>query len=1437
MSNFESAISVTSAFGPIRIELYDQHATRLARGFGQLQHIVPPGVYSLRYGSGVDFREELIRVVRGQTVERHIDHKISTAAPISTSVTSHEFHRGAAENLSRNPTPVQPGGRAGLMVFARVVDGDGRGPISMHGLRLLDSSLKEICSLEAAQFQHPNDGWAGACLEVAPGGYALKWTDGSDLSSGGVLQSLWASKEWTTILFLGYGVPPNEVFAEGDVPSGQVLFRQAASIHMAPFDAGFKAGPDALHIKSQPLDWESREARVGQALDLALLGLRNGSTVVPDDLLDLLLQSKFGNPMLGIVGAYALLQRRSPDWPRVNLVLSNLDRLLGPGHPDVSALAAMGLNAGDPQPSVRPTPVAWPPMLSAGYRAILDRDWRDPQELIQPGSQAALAAPALQPEFPWTCWATDYAGVGPAVEGTESLATTSGPSKELQQLYELFPSIVGGTLTFSKPVDLGGESLTPYRQTLGTVPHVPSPVESGALAGTMSRMMRQVRTLQQLDPKLQTRDLKPAHFRQMGLPKSSVEEVLAVLQAIPENTSMVTTGTAKGGATALSAKEQEVERVAKARIASTRTQIKESLKNIAAGNPLGAEKDTPRLVRRLMSRNQLSKEEAGAVARGVRATAAMIEKSQQPLSRERLGELGAEAIWGDTIDFVGVSFLERGRLAARSVGRISFANGQPQGTGFLIADGLLMTNNHVISTPAEAQSMVVEFDYELDLQERARVVSKFALDPNGFFVTHPVQGLDFTVVAVGARLDGSKDLSDYGWCALSASNDKHAIGEAVNIVQHPRGRYKEVVLRENRLVARAEEALHYAADTEPGASGSPVFNSQWQPIALHHWGVAFHAVVDDRGQRVPAEINEGIRISAIVRALAAMVPQLGAAQSERLRRTLALWESTGPLVVPVAESRSTTSSGGAGTAPSTWANPDGTVTLTLPLEITIAVGGLRQPTQQPSTAPLPVAQSISSGATAGTREATKPNPDYEDRLGYDEGFIPGHIVPLPALTGAMLADAARRLNAQPGSNPTELKYHHFSAVVCRSRRLSYFVACNIDGKTSKYINRDTGEVQALDPSNPDHGLMEVLGGAEASEKWYDDPRLAQGAVAGQATYSDQVIAGFPTGMGRTLRMFQRGHMVRRLDPAWGTKSQALLAEADTFHFTNCVPQVGFFNMGKANPNTTGAGGGRLWRAVENLVLRNARNTRSRVSCFTGPIFGTADRVYRDIKIPMRFFKIAVWADEDGLRSLAMIADQSKVLKVWPESLFSSLATLGSEAFQDPDELEKVDDFLTTIADVESLTGFDFGDAVRDADIRSGSEALRPVDVAAAAHVIEFGNASELLYRIADKAKLSVAKLQETVKQTWDDMRVPGTLAYENAKAVSLNIARLPELADEAVEVRPAGAGVAGVDVIFAGLRAVPRSVWKKLWDGVLLPSIKKQFGETAIQPQDPPAGS
>jgi hypothetical protein len=88
-------------------------------------------------------------------------------------------------------------------------------------------------------------------------------------------------------------------------------------------------------------------------------------------------------------------------------------------------------------------------------------------------------------------------------------------------------------------------------------------------------------------------------------------------------------------------------------------------------------------------------------------------------------------------------------------------------------------------------------------------------------------------------------------------------GAYVTVVGHPGGGGLKLSIRGNDLIAYDTEQVkaHYKAPTEPGSSGSPVFNKDWQLIAVHHAG-------SDRLPRVDGitgfyEANEGITLPAI----------------------------------------------------------------------------------------------------------------------------------------------------------------------------------------------------------------------------------------------------------------------------------------------------------------------------------------------------------------------------------------------------------------------------------------------------------------------------------------------------------------------------------------------------------------------------------------------
>jgi V8-like Glu-specific endopeptidase len=82
------------------------------------------------------------------------------------------------------------------------------------------------------------------------------------------------------------------------------------------------------------------------------------------------------------------------------------------------------------------------------------------------------------------------------------------------------------------------------------------------------------------------------------------------------------------------------------------------------------------------------------------------------------------------------------------------------------------------------------------------------------------------------------------------------------IIGHPRGRDLELSLQDNHLLALNERVLHYRTPTEPGSSGSPVFEPEdWRVVALHHKGNELMARID--GTPGTYQANEGISILAL----------------------------------------------------------------------------------------------------------------------------------------------------------------------------------------------------------------------------------------------------------------------------------------------------------------------------------------------------------------------------------------------------------------------------------------------------------------------------------------------------------------------------------------------------------------------------------------------
>lgn len=530
----------------------------------------------------------------------------------------------------------------------------------------------------------------------------------------------------------------------------------------------------------------------------------------------------------------------------------------------------------------------------------------------------------------------------------------------------------------------------------------------------------------------------------------------------------------------------------------------------------------------------------------------------------------------NTADFVDVRYLELGLAAARAVGRIEVRDGagdvEGHGTGSMVSARLLLTNHHVLPDADAAASSVVEFDVQDGLDGRPLPSKTFALDPATFFLAD--EALDFALVAVG---EGPEPLAGFGFNRLIEARGKGLVGECVTIVQHPRGGPKRIALRENKIVDVADPMLHYEADTEPGSSGSPVFNDQWEVVALHHASVA----APDRPELGGFQ-NEGILVRRIV---AFVRDQPLAPAARRLFDELVEPESLARPPIARSSPPSTTFGGGLQTSTGNGGPPSlpptaplpavaAATELVLPLEVTLRLGS-------PAGA---MASAGSNGTGAGQELAI--DPDYARRGGYDPRFLgAASELPLPALSGDLLADAS-----------PVLAYHHFSVVQSRARRLAYFTAVNIDGAQSARIRR-------------------------GRDKWVFDPRIPVSEQTGEAVYADNPL--------------DRGHLVRRLDPAWGaTEQERQFANDDTFHFTNCTPQHEDFNQNQ-----------QTWAGLEDYVLENADNRDLRVSVFTGPVLAADDDPFEGVRLPRQFWKVVAMVKQGGqLSATGYLLSQERLLR-------------------------------------------------------------------------------------------------------------------------------------------------------------------------------------------------
>ncbi len=224
--------------------------------------------------------------------------------------------------------------------------------------------------------------------------------------------------------------------------------------------------------------------------------------------------------------------------------------------------------------------------------------------------------------------------------------------------------------------------------------------------------------------------------------------------------------------------------------------------------------------------------------------------------------------------FKTLTWYRNGLSRCRAVGQVENVNEDGFGSGYVVEgkslhpdlpDRVFMTNSHVVPEglpPGEALVFFRGLDADV-AAKGIRVTGLWWRDPS----TSP--GLDTAIIELESLPDGIDPLP----LAAELPRLDGATPQRAYVIGHPRGLSQpQFSLQDNLLLDYDSTHVHYRSPTEPGSSGSPVFDNNWALIALHHAGAVDTPRLNQHGGSYAA--NEGIRLSAIIDALRARPPHL-----------------------------------------------------------------------------------------------------------------------------------------------------------------------------------------------------------------------------------------------------------------------------------------------------------------------------------------------------------------------------------------------------------------------------------------------------------------------------------------------------------------------------------------------------------------------------------
>lgn len=584
------------------------------------------------------------------------------------------------------------------------------------------------------------------------------------------------------------------------------------------------------------------------------------------------------------------------------------------------------------------------------------------------------------------------------------------------------------------------------------------------------------------------------------------------------------------------------------------------------------------------------------------------------------------------------SVKERLKPMLRSIGRIEVP-GAPWvpygGTGFIVGPNIVMTNRHVAAIVTEGVGTRLQYQAGDAAVNFRREVGSPANDPSVQFTVRSVLMIHPYWDMALLKTEG---LEGYAPLRLSVQSSEELVGREVLTVGYP-GRddrndlaLQDKIFNKKYYVKRVQpgklrrrafvrsfkntvNALTHDSSTLGGNSGSAILDVETgQVLGLHFAGEYLKA-----NYAVPS--FELARDARVVKAKLNFAGSLTATND---------WE---PAWQRVEGSEGVVSAGGAQPpdgvslqSPSS-ASPGGSVNLTIPLHVSLSlgtpsVGQVGQPGFTAATGSGGSGVRESQGAAAEAEIEAFPMAvpkiyaGLEHRKGYQPGFLEladNATIPMPKLT-----ELGESVVSRLADDTYELRYHKFSVVMHKGRRMALFTAANIDWRL---------EMRLIDGRKPTRKeLTEIPDGS--IEEWVTDWRIPE---------EDQLPDLFFTKDGGA---FDKGHLVRRDDVCWGKPFKDMQkSNGDTYHTTNCSTQTAAFNRPKPSDDINN------WGDLEELVQKLTKAEKAIV--FSGPVFEEDDQLFAGkdkngktlVRIPRSFWKILVVKGGAGPEAYGFVLEQ------------------------------------------------------------------------------------------------------------------------------------------------------------------------------------------------------